>query len=172
MHSSSSLLTCLAKFYNANEENVVWFMPKFLQIVVWVFYSSLSLLLPGFVFQGGMSYIISYIPHNYWPNSYLPIFLFTFIISSSIHCKILNGVSKFVCNFNLFCRYVVRAKAGKKQSSKDASDKTVHSAGASLRLHKEHSLINVLLIKTILLCLLVLLYFHFTKYFICFVFWN
>ncbi|CAM8936712.1 unnamed protein product [Rhodiola kirilowii] len=37
-------------------------------------------------------------------------------------------------------RYVVRAKAGKKQSSKDASGRTVHSAGASLRRYNELAL--------------------------------
>ncbi|RHN46791.1 putative ankyrin repeat-containing domain-containing protein [Medicago truncatula] len=41
-----------------------------------------------------------------------------------------------------FHRYVARAKAGKKQSSKDAFGKTVHSAGDSLRLHMEHSLMK------------------------------
>ncbi|XP_059651526.1 uncharacterized protein LOC132299090 [Cornus florida] len=39
-----------------------------------------------------------------------------------------------------FHRYVVRAKAGKKQSSKDASGKTAHSAGASLRRYNELAL--------------------------------
>ncbi|WJX82425.1 hypothetical protein P8452_65186 [Trifolium repens] len=39
-----------------------------------------------------------------------------------------------------FHRYVVRAKAGKKQSSKDASGRTVHSAGASLRRYNELAL--------------------------------
>ncbi|KAG6669672.1 ankyrin repeat and zinc finger domain-containing protein 1 isoform X1 [Carya illinoinensis] len=39
-----------------------------------------------------------------------------------------------------FHRYVVRAKAGKKQSSKDAGGKTVHSAGASLRRYNELAL--------------------------------
>ncbi|KAL6981831.1 hypothetical protein U1Q18_023449, partial [Sarracenia purpurea var. burkii] len=39
-----------------------------------------------------------------------------------------------------FHRYVVRAKAGKKQSSKDASGKSAHSAGASLRRHNELAL--------------------------------
>nr|XP_043629235.1 ankyrin repeat and zinc finger domain-containing protein 1-like [Erigeron canadensis] len=37
-------------------------------------------------------------------------------------------------------RYVVRAKAGKKQSSEDASGKTAHSAGASVRRHNELAL--------------------------------
>ncbi|XP_057499902.1 uncharacterized protein LOC130784072 [Actinidia eriantha] len=37
-------------------------------------------------------------------------------------------------------RYVVRAKAGKKQSSKDASGRAAHSAGASLRRHNELAL--------------------------------
>lgn len=40
-------------------------------------------------------------------------------------------------------RYVVRAKAGKKQSSKDAGGKTVHSAGASLRRYNELALKKV-----------------------------
>ncbi|KAL5792552.1 hypothetical protein ACOSP7_001146 [Xanthoceras sorbifolium] len=39
-----------------------------------------------------------------------------------------------------FHRYVVRAKAGKKQSSKDASGRTIHSAGASLRRYNELAL--------------------------------
>lgn len=39
-----------------------------------------------------------------------------------------------------FHRYVVRAKAGKKQSAKDASGRTVHSAGASLRRYNELAL--------------------------------
>lgn len=36
-----------------------------------------------------------------------------------------------------FHRYVVRAKAGKKQSSKDAGGRGIHSAGASLRRYNE-----------------------------------
>lgn len=39
-----------------------------------------------------------------------------------------------------FHRYVVRAKAGKKQSSKDATGRAAHSAGASLRRHNELAL--------------------------------
>ncbi|KAK9273458.1 hypothetical protein L1049_018268 [Liquidambar formosana] len=39
-----------------------------------------------------------------------------------------------------FHRYVVRAKAGKKQSSKDASGKAANSAGASLRRYNELAL--------------------------------
>lgn len=39
-----------------------------------------------------------------------------------------------------FHRYVVRAKSGKRQSSKDASGRTVHSAGASLRRYNELAL--------------------------------
>ncbi|CAO2834943.1 unnamed protein product [Amaranthus hypochondriacus] len=39
-----------------------------------------------------------------------------------------------------FHRYVVRAKAGKRQSSKDASGKSIHSAGASLRRYNELAL--------------------------------
>ncbi|KAA0049021.1 ankyrin repeat and zinc finger domain-containing protein 1 [Cucumis melo var. makuwa] len=39
-----------------------------------------------------------------------------------------------------FHRYVVRAKSGKKQSSKDASGKSISSAGASLRRHNELAL--------------------------------
>lgn len=39
-----------------------------------------------------------------------------------------------------FHRYVIRAKAGKKQSSKDASGKGFHSAGASLRRYNELAL--------------------------------
>lgn len=45
--------------------------------------------------------------------------------------------------FLLSCRYVVRAKAGKKQSSKDASGRAVHSAGASLRRYNELALKKV-----------------------------
>jgi len=40
-------------------------------------------------------------------------------------------------------RYVVRAKAGKKQSSKDASGRSIHSAGASLRRYNELALKKV-----------------------------
>lgn len=43
----------------------------------------------------------------------------------------------------MLCRYVVRAKAGKKQSSKDASGRAAHSAGASLRRHNELALKKV-----------------------------
>ncbi|KAI3444669.1 hypothetical protein Pfo_001334 [Paulownia fortunei] len=39
-----------------------------------------------------------------------------------------------------FHRYVVRAKAGKKQSSKDAGGQAIHSAGASLRRYNELAL--------------------------------
>ncbi|XVF33472.1 hypothetical protein REPUB_Repub17cG0171400 [Reevesia pubescens] len=39
-----------------------------------------------------------------------------------------------------FHRYVVRAKAGKKQSTKDATGKAAHSAGAALRRHNELAL--------------------------------
>ncbi|KAI8027449.1 Ankyrin repeat and zinc finger domain-containing protein 1 [Camellia lanceoleosa] len=39
-----------------------------------------------------------------------------------------------------FHRYVVRAKAGKKQSSKDATGRAAHSAGASLRRYNELAL--------------------------------
>ncbi|OVA07728.1 Ankyrin repeat [Macleaya cordata] len=39
-----------------------------------------------------------------------------------------------------FHRYVVRAKAGKKQSTKDASGRAAHSAGASLRRYNELAL--------------------------------
>ncbi|KAL0428990.1 UNVERIFIED_CONTAM: Ankyrin repeat and zinc finger domain-containing protein 1 [Sesamum radiatum] len=39
-----------------------------------------------------------------------------------------------------FHRYVVRAKAGKKQSSKDAGGRAIHSAGASLRRYNEFAL--------------------------------
>jgi len=57
----------------------------------------------------------------------------------------------------------VRAKAGKKQSAKDASGRTVHSAGASLRRYNELALKKVFLINHRLLCLLILFYFHFKK---------
>lgn len=40
-------------------------------------------------------------------------------------------------------RYVVRAKAGKKQSSKDATGKAAHSAGSSLRRYNEVALKKV-----------------------------
>lgn len=43
----------------------------------------------------------------------------------------------------LFCRYVVRAKAGKKQSSKDATGKAAHSAGSALRRYNEAALKKV-----------------------------
>lgn len=43
-----------------------------------------------------------------------------------------------------FCRYVVRAKAGKKQSAKDATGKAANSAGASLRRHNELALKKVI----------------------------
>jgi len=43
----------------------------------------------------------------------------------------------------LLYRYVVRAKAGKKQSSKDASGGGIHSAGASLRRYNELALKKV-----------------------------
>ncbi|KNA25809.1 hypothetical protein SOVF_003120 isoform A [Spinacia oleracea] len=39
-----------------------------------------------------------------------------------------------------FHRYVVRAKAGKRQSTKDASGRSIHSAGASLRRYNELAL--------------------------------
>ncbi|KAJ0665698.1 putative ankyrin repeat-containing domain-containing protein [Helianthus annuus] len=38
------------------------------------------------------------------------------------------------------CRYVVRAKAGKKQSAEDAGGNIAHSAGASIRRHNELAL--------------------------------
>lgn len=49
--------------------------------------------------------------------------------------------------FFLSCRYVVRAKAGKKQSSKDAGGRAVHSAGASLRRYNELALKKVIKAK-------------------------
>lgn len=39
-----------------------------------------------------------------------------------------------------FHRYVIRAKSGKKQSSKDGGGRTIHSAGASLRRYNELAL--------------------------------
>ncbi|XP_010277447.1 PREDICTED: ankyrin repeat and zinc finger domain-containing protein 1 isoform X2 [Nelumbo nucifera] len=45
-----------------------------------------------------------------------------------------------VVDHKTFHRYVIRAKAGKKQSSKDASGKAAHSAGASLRRYNELAL--------------------------------
>lgn len=57
-----------------------------------------------------------------------------------------GNVDTFVFFFFLSkYRYVVRAKAGKKQSSKDASGKTIHSAGAALRRYNEFALKKVLL---------------------------
>ncbi|XP_022770311.1 ankyrin repeat and zinc finger domain-containing protein 1 [Durio zibethinus] len=47
---------------------------------------------------------------------------------------------KSVVAHKTFHRYVVRAKAGKKQSSKDATGKAAHSAGAALRRHNELAL--------------------------------
>lgn len=43
-----------------------------------------------------------------------------------------------------FFRYVVRAKAGKRQSGKDATGKVAHSAGSSLRRYNEAALKKVL----------------------------
>ncbi|KZV41613.1 ankyrin repeat and zinc finger domain-containing protein 1-like [Dorcoceras hygrometricum] len=51
---------------------------------------------------------------------------------------VFNGNSLVV--HKTFHRYVVRAKAGKKQSSKDASGRGIHSAGASLRRYNEFAL--------------------------------
>ncbi|KAI3829191.1 hypothetical protein L1987_03308 [Smallanthus sonchifolius] len=45
-----------------------------------------------------------------------------------------------VVTHKTFHRYVVRAKAGKKQSSEDAGGKIAHSAGASIRRHNELAL--------------------------------
>ncbi|KAJ1702266.1 hypothetical protein LUZ63_002045 [Rhynchospora breviuscula] len=47
---------------------------------------------------------------------------------------------KSILAHKTFHRYVVRAKAGKKQSSKDASGKIAHSAGSSIRRHNEAAL--------------------------------
>lgn len=47
----------------------------------------------------------------------------------------------YICSLSF--RYVVRAKAGKKQSLKDGSGKSLHSAGASLRRHNELALKKV-----------------------------
>ncbi|KAJ3706690.1 hypothetical protein LUZ61_010395 [Rhynchospora tenuis] len=47
---------------------------------------------------------------------------------------------KSILDHKTFHRYVVRAKAGKKQSSKDASGKIAHSAGSSIRRHNEAAL--------------------------------
>ncbi|KAL2492079.1 zinc finger protein-related [Abeliophyllum distichum] len=46
----------------------------------------------------------------------------------------------FIVAHKTFHRYVVRAKAGKKQSSKDAGGRGIHSAGASLRRYNELAL--------------------------------
>lgn len=58
----------------------------------------------------------------------------------------------------------MRAKAGKKQSSKDASGRAAHSAGASLRRHNELALKKVF--KSILCCFeCQLFYFYVNKLF-------
>lgn len=54
--------------------------------------------------------------------------------------------------FFFSCRYVVRAKAGKKQSSKDANGRVVHSAGASLRRYNELALKKVFWLVVQLIC--------------------
>ncbi|KAF8111481.1 hypothetical protein N665_0074s0015 [Sinapis alba] len=51
---------------------------------------------------------------------------------------VFNG--KSVVAHKTFHRYVVRAKAGKKQSTKDGSGGSIHSAGASLRRYNELAL--------------------------------
>ncbi|CAH8250784.1 unnamed protein product [Arabidopsis lyrata] len=51
---------------------------------------------------------------------------------------VFNG--KSVVAHKTFHRYVVRAKAGKKQSTKDGSGRSIHSAGASLRRYNELAL--------------------------------
>lgn len=48
----------------------------------------------------------------------------------------------FIILYFLF-RYVVRGKAGKKQSSKDAGGRFAHSAGASMRRYNELALKKV-----------------------------
>lgn len=53
-------------------------------------------------------------------------------------------LNKNIQNCSLGCRYVVRAKSGKKQSSNDASGRAAHSAGASLRRHNELALKKVI----------------------------
>ncbi|KAL0464675.1 UNVERIFIED_CONTAM: Ankyrin repeat and zinc finger domain-containing protein 1 [Sesamum latifolium] len=61
----------------------------------------------------------------------------------------------------LIVLYVVRAKAGKKQSSKDAGGRAIHSAGASLRRYNEFALkkdIQELLYGAVFRCCL--LHFH------------
>ncbi|ESQ36824.1 hypothetical protein EUTSA_v10007219mg [Eutrema salsugineum] len=52
--------------------------------------------------------------------------------------SVFNG--KSVVAHKTFHRYVVRAKAGKKQSTKDGSGRSIHSAGASLRRYNELAL--------------------------------
>ncbi|CAA7026122.1 unnamed protein product [Microthlaspi erraticum] len=52
--------------------------------------------------------------------------------------SVFNG--KSVVAHKTFHRYVIRAKAGKKQSTKDASGRSIHSAGASLRRYNELAL--------------------------------
>lgn len=53
------------------------------------------------------------------------------------------NIRKNSMSWFLPCRYVVRAKAGKKQSSKDAGGQGIHSAGASLRRYNELGLKKV-----------------------------
>uniref|UniRef100_A0A1J3IEV8 Ankyrin repeat and zinc finger domain-containing protein 1 n=1 Tax=Noccaea caerulescens TaxID=107243 RepID=A0A1J3IEV8_NOCCA len=52
--------------------------------------------------------------------------------------SVFNG--KSVVAHKTFHRYVIRAKAGKKQSTKDGSGRSIHSAGASLRRYNELAL--------------------------------
>lgn len=58
----------------------------------------------------------------------------------------------FIILYFLF-RYVVRGKAGKKQSSKDAGGRFAHSAGASMRRYNELALKKVFDLVTSLLIL-------------------
>lgn len=52
-------------------------------------------------------------------------------------------VAGMLNSFSFLVRYVVRAKAGKKQSSKDGGGRAAHSAGASLRRYNELALKKV-----------------------------
>lgn len=74
---------------------------------------------------------------------------YTFSLSSPPPPKKNMMNNSFFFSPLLSCRYVVRAKSGRKQSSKDASGKGVHSAGASLRRHNEFALKKVFNAKVV-----------------------
>ncbi|KAK9056241.1 hypothetical protein SSX86_027331 [Deinandra increscens subsp. villosa] len=79
---------------------------------------------------------LRYVIHEPRDNSHFRVML----LSSGGHFAgcVFDGNS--VVAHKTFHRYVIRAKAGKKQSSKDASGKIAHSAGASIRRHNELAL--------------------------------